>query len=111
LWILTVLILPHDTGELMIRGVSRPILFFVGLHQVSDAKHSNNHCRTKCQDIIEALTDERAQEVCPIGKRGVSFMELLLYNMRHVQEHASQLSLILGQKYGSAPGWVGSAKD
>ena len=69
------------------------------------------HCRTKCQDIIEALTDERAQEVCPIGKRGVSFIEHLLYNMRHVQEHASQLSLILGQKYGSAPGWVGSAKN
>jgi hypothetical protein len=26
--------------------------------------------------------------------------------MRHVQEHGAQLSLFLGQKVGSAPGWV-----
>ena len=69
------------------------------------------HCRRKCQGRIEALTSERAQELCPICKNGVSFIELLLYNMRHVQEHASQVSLILGQKYGSAPHWVGRAKN
>ena len=27
----------------------------------------------------------------------MSFLELLLYNMRHVQEHAAQLNLFLGQ--------------
>jgi hypothetical protein len=37
------------------------------------------------------------------------FAELLLYNLRHVQEHASQLNLILGQSTGSAPGWVARA--
>ena len=68
------------------------------------------HCRSKCQATVEALTDEKAQHRCAFGANGVSFGELLLYNMRHVQEHASQLSLILGQKYGSAPGWVGGAK-
>jgi hypothetical protein len=31
--------------------------------------------------------------------------------MRHVQEHAAQLNLFLGQKAGSAPGWVGKAKS
>jgi hypothetical protein len=30
--------------------------------------------------------------------------------MRHVQEHAAQLSLYLGQQTGSAPGWVGKVK-
>lgn len=69
------------------------------------------HCRTKCKTITTALTDERAQELCPIGAHGVPFGELLLYNMRHVQEHASQLSLILGLKYGSAPDWVSSAQS
>jgi hypothetical protein len=64
------------------------------------------HCRRTCQNIVESLTDERAQE----NKNGKSFLELLLYNMRHVQEHASQLNLILGQKYGSAPDWTGSAR-
>ncbi len=34
-----------------------------------------------------------------------------MYNMRHVQEHAAQLNLILGQKIASAPGWVTRAKS
>jgi len=62
--------------------------------------------RRKCQATIEALTDEKARQRC--GE--MSFAELLLYNMRHVQEHAAQLNLILGQKVGSAPGWVSKAK-
>ena len=41
----------------------------------------------------------------------MSIAELLLYNMRHVQEHAAQLSLMLGQRVGSAPGWVASEKS
>jgi hypothetical protein len=69
------------------------------------------HCRAKCKAIISALTDEQARELCPFGSNGVPFVALLLYNMRHVQEHAAQLNLILGQKYGSAPGWVSSARS
>jgi DinB superfamily len=69
------------------------------------------HCRKKCQATVETLTDEKAQQQCAFGAKRVGFGELLLYNMRHVQEHASQLSLILGQTYGSAPAWVGSAKN
>jgi hypothetical protein len=41
----------------------------------------------------------------------MSLAELLLYNMRHIQEHAAQLSLFLGQKVGSAPGWVAKAQS
>jgi uncharacterized damage-inducible protein DinB len=67
--------------------------------------------RNKCQATIEALTDEAAQRHCRFGWGEVSFAELLLYNMRHVQEHASQLSLMLGQKVGSAPGWVTRARS
>lgn len=62
--------------------------------------------RKKCQATIEALTGEAAQRRCRFGWGEVSFAELLLYNMRHVQEHAAQLSLMLGQKTGSAPDWV-----
>jgi hypothetical protein len=67
--------------------------------------------RKKCQATIEALAAEAAQRRCRFGWGEVSFAELLLYNMRHVQEHASQLSLILGQKVGSAPGWVTRARS
>jgi hypothetical protein len=56
------------------------------------------YARKQCQATIEALTDETAQRRCRFGWGEVSFAELLLYNMRHVQEHAAQLSLLLGQK-------------
>lgn len=70
------------------------------------------HCRSKCRAAIESLTDEKAQQLCSFewGLR-ISFAELLLYSMRHVQDHAAELHLILGQKFGSAPGWVARAKS
>ncbi|HLJ34026.1 MAG TPA: DinB family protein [Ktedonobacteraceae bacterium] len=56
--------------------------------------------RRKCHDTISALTDERAHQPVeyPWAQgQTVSFLELQFYNMRHVQEHAAQLSLFLGQ--------------
>jgi hypothetical protein len=43
----------------------------------------------------------------------MSFFELQVYTLRHVQEHAAQLSLFLGQHGvpGKALDWVGQAKD
>ena len=70
-----------------------------------------DYCRKKCRATVEALTDEQAQQRCNFSWGEPSFLELLLYNMRHVQEHASQLCLILGQKTSSAPGWVTKAID
>lgn len=62
--------------------------------------------RQKCRARIETLEDgtrpHRSRDDWP----DMSVAELLLYNMRHVQEHAAQLSLFLGQRVGSAPGWV-----
>ena len=69
------------------------------------------HGRKKCRATIEALTDEKARQRCRFAWGEMSFAELLLYNMRHVQEHATQLNLMLGQKIGSAPGWVTKAKS
>ncbi len=63
-------------------------------------------CRKKCKATIEAMTDEEAERRCRFGWGEVSFAELLLYSMRHVQQHAAQLNLLLGQKTGAAPGWV-----
>jgi hypothetical protein len=68
------------------------------------------HCRQKCRATFETLTDEKAQQSCkfPWGEE-VSFLELQLYSMRHVQEHAAQLSLHLGRRLGTAPDWVARA--
>jgi hypothetical protein len=68
-------------------------------------------CRQKCQATIEALTEEAAQRRCRFGWGEVTFAELLLYNMRHVQGHAAQLNLLLGQKIASAPDWITRARS
>jgi DinB superfamily len=64
------------------------------------------HGRDKCRSTIDTLTDDRARQRCGFERVDVSVLELLLYNMRHVQHHAAQLNLILRQKIDSAPGWV-----
>ncbi len=70
-----------------------------------------NHGRSKGRAIIESLTDERARERCKFGWGEVSYLELLLDLMRHVQEHAAQLNLLLGQQAGSGTRWVSKAKS
>jgi hypothetical protein len=67
-------------------------------------------CRKRCRATIDGLSDETAQRRCAFGWGEVSFAELLLYTMRHVQEHAAQLSLVLGQKAGPAPDWEPKAR-
>jgi hypothetical protein len=59
----------------------------------------------------EGLTDEPARRRCRFSWGEVSFAELLLDNMRHIQEHAAQLNLVLGQQSGWSPGWVASARS
>ncbi len=59
------------------------------------------YTRQKCHATIETMTDERARQ--PVNfdwmREGevVSYAELQLYSMRHIQEHAAQLSLLLGE--------------
>ena len=68
-------------------------------------------CREKCQSTIEALTDEKAQQRCVFEWMEPSFLELQLYSTRHVQEHAAQLSLVLGQHDVTGSDWVASARS
>jgi uncharacterized damage-inducible protein DinB len=71
--------------------------------------------RQKCRTTLVTLTDEQARQACeyPWAEgQTVSYLELQVYNMRHVQEHAAQLSLFLGQ-HGipdEALDWVARAK-
>jgi hypothetical protein len=69
------------------------------------------HGRKKCQTGIESMTDFMAPQQVRPNWRIESVAELHLYNLRHVQEHAAQLSLFLGQQVGSAPGWIGKAQN
>ncbi len=64
------------------------------------------HCRNKCQTTIGNLTDAKAQEICKFSWLEISYGELLLDNLRHVQHHVAQMNLILRQKTDSAPRWI-----
>ena len=67
--------------------------------------------RQKARRTVEDMTDEWAERQYKFGKVSLSYGELLLYNMRHIQHHAAQLNLILRQSIDSAPGWVFKSKD
>jgi hypothetical protein len=68
------------------------------------------HGRQKCRATIEALTDEKARQRCRFRWGDVTFWELLLYGLRHVQHHAGQLNLLLRQAVDRAPDWVAQAE-
>ena len=64
------------------------------------------HGRWKCRARIDAMTEGKMLQRCGFKWVDVSFGELFLYNMRHVQHHAAQLNLILRQTIDRAPSWV-----
>lgn len=69
--------------------------------------------REKCRAVIAGLTEENLGDrwVEVDGNRNYLVLELLIYNMRHVQHHAAQLNLFLRQGTKGAPRWVSRAKD
>jgi hypothetical protein len=60
-------------------------------------------CRARCRATIAGLTDETLLRRCVFGWGECSFLELLIYNLRHVQEHTGQLNLFLGQHNINTP--------
>lgn len=69
------------------------------------------YARDKLRAQIAGLTDARAPQRVRDNWRVHTVAELLLYNMRHVQEHAAQLNMLIGQHRDDAPGWVGQVSD
>ncbi len=67
-------------------------------------------CRDKCHATLKGLTEEKAKQKCVFDWMEPNFLELQLYSMRHVQEHAAQLSLVLGQHDVAGMDWVASAR-
>jgi hypothetical protein len=62
----------------------------------------------KCHSLIFDLTEEKLEErwINQSGSMNYSVLEILLYNMRHVQHHAAQLNMLLRQSINNAPDWV-----
>jgi hypothetical protein len=70
-----------------------------------------HYCRGKAKDIfLNANIDlQETRWKNTSGSMDYSLLELLLYNMRHIQHHAAQLNLILRQDIQDAPNWVSRA--
>jgi hypothetical protein len=66
------------------------------------------HCRTKATEVWAAETAQTLRERSGFGRRDFSRAELHVYNLRHIQHHAAQLSLRLRLDTNEGIPWVGS---
>lgn len=75
--------------------------------------------REKCRELIAGLTDDKLydrwinepDELAAHITLKYTVLEILLYNLRHVQHHAAQLNLFLRKETGQAPDWVSQVED
>lgn len=66
-------------------------------------------CRQTCRETIAALSNKQANRLCKFAWGDLTFAELQLYNLRHVQEHGAQLRMFLGQQAGKSIQWRAKA--
>lgn len=66
--------------------------------------------RNKTHQLIAGLTKEIAAKRFINTSRNYSVLEMIIYNMRHVQHHTAQLNLLLRQNLNVAPQWVSRTK-
>jgi hypothetical protein len=64
------------------------------------------HCRQKAKQLISGLTTEKLNDRWVNDYKNFSMLEILFYNLRHIQHHAAQLNLLLRQTIRNAPAWV-----
>lgn len=67
--------------------------------------------RKKCYEVISGLTEDRLATRFINEYRNYPILEMLLYNMRHVQHHTAQLNLLLRQGGAEPPRWVSRTKN
>ena len=79
--------------------------------------------REKCHCFIAGLTEEKLTErwindkekmnldLAGAATLNYSILDILFYNMKHVQHHAAQLNLMLREKINNAPDYVSAAED
>jgi hypothetical protein len=66
------------------------------------------HCRRKATDVLADETEESLNAQADFPRKTFSRAELHVYNIRHIQHHAAQLSLRLRLDARQDVRWVGS---
>jgi hypothetical protein len=80
----------------------------VRLYERGAIKVYVQHCRRKAAEAIAAETEESLQAQASFQRRTFSRAELHVYNIRHIQHHAAQLSLRLRIDAQVDIPWIGS---
>lgn len=67
------------------------------------------HCRNKCEQRVLSFTE--ASMFAPVAtyNREYPALEVVMFNIRHVQHHTAQLNLLLRQSGAQPPAWVSRA--
>lgn len=71
------------------------------------------HCKEKGGNFIFSLEEDQMKTrwINESKTMDFSMLEILLYNLRHVQHHVGQLNLLLRETCQNAPEWIFRAKD
>jgi hypothetical protein len=80
----------------------------VNLYERDDIRLYLEHCRTKAVAVVNSETAESFESPCGFPPKRFSRAELHVYNIRHIQHHAAQLSLRLRLDRGIDIPWVRS---
>jgi DinB family protein len=96
-----------DVHEYELREQAPPYEYPYSKADVSDYL---NRCRGLCKRSIASLPEfDRTSR--GYHRKNVSFLEMVLGQIRHVQHHAAQLNLLLRQEVNDAPLWINRASD
>ncbi len=68
------------------------------------------HCSQKAKQLIAGLTVDKLSNRWVNDYKNYSLLEILFYNIRHIQHHSAQLNLLLRQTINNAPTWVSQAR-
>ena len=65
-------------------------------------------CKLKARDFIFSLDETQLEKrwINESKTMDFSMLEILLYNLRHVQHHVGQLNLLLRETSQNAPDWI-----
>jgi len=69
------------------------------------------YCKQKANQLITKLTIDSLNERWINDSKNYSLLEILLYNIRHIQHHSARLNLLLRQTTNNAPNWVSQVKN
>ncbi len=64
------------------------------------------HCRSKAIDLFDNINEDQLKRRWINDYKDYSILEIILYNMRHIQHHAAQLNLLLRQTIDQSGAWV-----